>query len=158
VFLGAMVPVPGRPYTEVLAEEPGALTIDEVKAVLDGDGATGLPLDESDGDAALPWSLARPAFYDDLPEDVARRAWRRLRMQGLTSFTEPCPIDVWPAVPSTYVLMTGDRAVNPDWSRRVAAGRLGCDVVELPGGHSPFYGRPEELAEVLDRIASRGSQ
>ncbi|HLM06339.1 MAG TPA: alpha/beta fold hydrolase [Blastococcus sp.] len=60
-----------------------------------------------------------------------------------------CPLDRWPDVPSTYVLMTEDRAVGTDWSRRVAATRLGGDLRELPGSHSPFYSRPAELAELL---------
>jgi pimeloyl-ACP methyl ester carboxylesterase len=155
VFLGAMVPVPGRSYTEVMAEEPGAITIDGSDQVLSEEGLTlrrdaG---DEGEGDGPLAWSFARRFFYDDLPEDVARRAWGRLRPQGFAMFTEPCPIGEWPSVPSTYILMTGDRAVSPEWSRSVAAGRLGCDVVELPGGHSPFYARPAELARVLDQLA-----
>ena len=74
----------------------------------------------------------------------------------MTSFVEPCPIDTWPDVPATYILMTDDRSVNPEWSRAVARGRLGADLVELPGGHSPFYGRPAELADVLDAIATAG--
>jgi pimeloyl-ACP methyl ester carboxylesterase len=64
-------------------------------------------------------------------------------------FTERCPIDVWPDVPSTYILMTDDRAVNPAWSRRVAKDRIGANLIELGGGHSPFYSRPVELAQVL---------
>jgi hypothetical protein len=36
---------------------------------------------------------------------------------------------------------------------RVAHERLGADVVELPGGHSPFLSRPRVLADVLARIA-----
>ena len=45
--------------------------------------------------------------------------------------------------------MTDDRAVGPQWSRRVAKDRLGADLIELAGSHSPFYSRPVELAEVL---------
>jgi hypothetical protein len=44
-----------------------------------------------------------------------------------------------------------DRCVDPNWSRRVAA-RLGADVIELEGGHSPFLSRPAQLAEVLSRL------
>ncbi len=138
VFLGAMVPVPGQSYVEYLATEPGAVTF----------VAEPRPGDEL-REGSVSWLAAREGFYQDCPEPLARRAWERLRPQALTVFDERCPIDAWPEVPSTYVLMTEDRAVSPDWSRRVAKGRLGADVVELPGGHSPFYSRPAELAGVL---------
>jgi pimeloyl-ACP methyl ester carboxylesterase len=138
VFLAAMVPVPGRSDVEYLATEPGAVTF----------AAEPRPGDEL-REGSVSWLAAREGFYQDCPEPVARRAWERLRPQALTVFEERCPIDAWPDVPSTYVLMTEDRAVSPDWSRRVAKERLGADLVELPGGHSPFYSRPEELAGVL---------
>jgi hypothetical protein len=97
-------------------------------------------------------------FYGDLDDQTARSAWQRLRAMGLSAFTQPCPIDAWPDVPATYVLMTEDEAVGQDWSRRVAAGRLGAPVIELPGSHSPFYSRPRELARLLDEIARDGGR
>lgn len=69
----------------------------------------------------------------------------------MTVFTERCPLDSWPDVPSVYIVMAEDRAVNPEWSRR-AARRIGAELIELPGSHSPFYSRPAELAGVLSRI------
>jgi len=44
--------------------------------------------------------------------------------------------------------------VNPDWSKRIAQS-IGAEVVELPGSHSPFYSRPQAVADVLLRIAER---
>jgi hypothetical protein len=40
--------------------------------------------------------------------------------------------------------------MNNDRLRRVARERLDAELVELPGGHSPFLSRPAELAAVLD--------
>ena len=154
VFLGAMVPVPGRSYVEVLSDEPDALLIDELDDALSGDVASMSTATATIGeDGSLSWAFAREHFYQDLDEEVARRAWARLRPQGFSMFTEPCPLDAWPDIPSTYVVMTEDRSVNPAWSRRVAQGRLGSALVELPGGHSPFYGYPDQLVAVLDAIA-----
>lgn len=156
VFLAAMVPIPGKSLMDVYAAEPDAVTVSGVKEALHGEPAPELvdPDDaDADADAVMPWARARESFYLDLPEEVARRAWRRLRPQGMLPFTEPCPLDAWPDVPSTYIVMTDDRAVNPQWSRRVATGRLGADLIELPGSHSPFYANPEELVRVLDAVS-----
>jgi hypothetical protein len=136
------VPVPGRVYGEYLAEHPDAVVFD---------AGRGTP-----GPSGLSWEAASEGFYGDCDEDVARRAYERLRPTPLVVFTEPCPIDVWPSVPSTSIVMHDDRAVGPDWSRR-AAKRIGADLVELDGSHSPFYSRPDELADVLVAIADQDS-
>lgn len=155
VFLAAMVPVPGRSYLDVLAEEPDAVKAMDIGAAISDGALDGPAATDSEVRAVMPYELAVQMFYGDLDETTARAAWQRLRGQGVTVFTEPCPLDRWPDVPSTYILMTDDGSVNPAWSRRVAAGRLGADVIELPGSHSPFYSRPRELAAVLDGIAMR---
>jgi pimeloyl-ACP methyl ester carboxylesterase len=151
VFLGAMVPIPGRPHVDVLVDEPDALLIEEVADAVAGEAT--FDSAASDDGVSVSWSFAREHFYQDLDEAVARRAWERLRPQGFAMFTEPCPLTSWPAIPATYIVMTDDRAVNPEWSRAVARGRLGADLIELPGGHSPFYGHPDELAAALHALA-----
>lgn len=110
VFLAAMVPVPGRPYLEVLAEEPDAIKAMDLGTVIEDADAR-----EGGLDAVMPYERAVAMFYGDLDEETARSAWRRLRSQGTTVFTEACPIDTWPDVASTYVLMTEDGSVEPAW-------------------------------------------
>jgi hypothetical protein len=150
VFLGAMVPVPGLAYVDVLAAEPDAIkAVNVAETIRDNAAPSG------GHEVTMPFEQARALFYGDLDDATAQAAWQRLRPQGMTVFTEKCPLDTWPDVASTYVLMTEDGAVGQDWSRRVAAGRLGADLIELPGSHSPFYRRPTELAELLSGIARR---
>src|SRR4051794_23050965 len=71
VFLGAMVPVPGRSMIDVLAEEPDAITVQGAVEHISGEGP---PESDGAGDAVMSWDAARRSFYDDLPEDVGRRA------------------------------------------------------------------------------------
>jgi pimeloyl-ACP methyl ester carboxylesterase len=141
VFLGAMVPEPGMSNLEYLATEPGAVTLA---------GTEGLAEGEAPGkdEGVLGWDWARDGFYHDVPEEIARHAWERLRQQSFTVMTEPTPLEIWPDVPATYILMTEDRAVGQEWSRRRAK-EIGADLIEMGGGHSPFYSRPRELADVL---------
>ena len=68
-------------------------------------------------------------------------------------YTVPCSLERHPATPATYVVGQDDRLVNPEWSRRVARDRLGADLVELPGGHSPFLSRPAALAALLNQLS-----
>ncbi|MGA2929447.1 MAG: alpha/beta hydrolase, partial [Solirubrobacteraceae bacterium] len=94
-------------------------------------------------------AVARHALYADCDEEGARAAFERLRPQARTPYAKPCPIGRLPPIPRTYVVCGEDRIVNPELSRRIARERLDADLVELPGGHSPFLSRPGELAAVL---------
>ena len=47
--------------------------------------------------------------------------------------------------------------VTIEFSRAVTRPRLGIDLVEIPGDHSPFLGRPRQLADLLDRLARKPS-
>ncbi|BBZ34202.1 alpha/beta fold hydrolase [Mycolicibacterium confluentis] len=141
VFLCAMVPDPGRSQAQQERDED----------LMDPRYLSGL----SRADGCTSWSdldLAREMFYADCPDDVAAAAAVRLRPQSYGVVREVWT-DPLPAVPSTYIVCTEDRMVYPSWSRQVAVERLGADLVELPGGHSPFLSRPEALAEVLDGLA-----
>lgn len=136
VFVGGLLPVPGRTFADHLAANPDAISFPVPAA-----GGTG-PL-------GLTWEAVREGFYHDCPEKQAREMFKQLRHQAFRVFVEPCPVVSWPETPSTYVLMRDDRAVNGDWARRNAVDRIGAQLIELDGGHSPFLARPAALADVL---------
>ena len=56
------------------------------------------------------------------------------------------------AVEPRAIVCADDRALNPDWLRTAARERLGIDVAEIAGGHSPFLTRPSELAALIDSL------
>jgi len=141
IYLGAFVPVPGRSFAEQLADEPDTV-LPECRA----------GLGERDKQGRSRWideAVAQRVLYADCDERDAHVAFRRLRPQALAPYGVPCGLERLPFVPSTYVVCTEDRILNPKRSRRVATDRLGAELVELPGGHSPFLSRPSELAGVL---------
>jgi hypothetical protein len=51
------------------------------------------------------------------------------------------------------MICTEDQLLGREWAKRVARDRLGGELVELPGSHSPFLSRPSVLAEELLRLA-----
>jgi pimeloyl-ACP methyl ester carboxylesterase len=141
VFLAAVLPRPGRSFMEVAAADPPADPAFLVGAVDNGDGTSSF----------LPEHVER-FFTHDAPADTA---WvgARLRPQAWTIGDDVYPLDVWPQVPSAYIVCRDDRVVLPDWQRRAARELLGVEPVELDGGHEPMVARPAELAAVLDQIA-----
>jgi pimeloyl-ACP methyl ester carboxylesterase len=142
VFLAAMVPVEGESCAEQRRREPGMVTMPPEVLSRDELGRT-----------LAPPAAARHFYYQDCPPAVAAWATARLRWQAPTVMAERFVPGGWPAVPAAYVYCEDDRAVAPEWSRRVARERLGTEAVALPGGHSPFLSRPAQLAEVLSTVA-----
>lgn len=144
VYLCALIPLPGHSLTEQIGRGDmvngtylsglGALDSDDCRLWTDGD-------------------LARRAFYQDCPASLAQDSVSRMCRQAWTPYRELFPLKRFPTVAATSIICTDDQMVRPDWSRRVACDRLSANVVELPGGHSPFLSRPRLLAELLSRIA-----
>ncbi|MCW2984325.1 MAG: putative Hydrolase, alpha/beta fold family protein [Conexibacter sp.] len=147
VLVGAVVPQAGQRFIDYLQSA-------------DGQGAVTIPITKkSEGEETrgeCTWDVARRYFYPDCTEEDARWAWDQLRPRATTVLTESPPSTRWPDVPTTYVIMRDDLCVNPSWSRRVARS-LGANVIEMPGGHSPFIHSPEHLADVLVELAESGS-
>jgi pimeloyl-ACP methyl ester carboxylesterase len=138
VYLCALVPKPG--------ESLGAVAGDAIVPGF-GDSQVGHP----DGSSSWDPDAAVEAFYHDCDPALARWAASQLRPQGWRIGNDPSPLEALPDAPSTYILCTEERAVRPDWSRRVAEA-AGMRLIELPGSHSPFLSRPAELAKVLAAI------
>lgn len=149
VYLCALIPSPGRSLTDQIK---GGGMVD--RTYLSGLSA----FDFRDCRSWTDHDLARHAFYRDCDDRVAEASVSRLRRQAWTPYRERFPLEQFPAVASTSIHCAGDQMVRPDWSRRVAHERLGADVIELPGGHSPFLSRPRMLADVLARIADGVAQ
>lgn len=144
VYLCAMIPDVGRSLAEQLGDELEMLN----PVFQEG-------LSEPDEHLCQEWvdlDSARDVFYNDCDEQVARAAASRLRAQSVTPALHPFALAEHPRVPTTYIVCTDDKMLRPEWSRHAARERLTADLIELPGGHSPFYSRPSVLADVLLRL------
>ena len=133
VYLAAGVPQPGMTLDEQLQAEPDMLNPAWVGV-----------------DPSRDHEAARRFLFHDCDEATARWAvatqtpWYPEGLYG-----ERCPLAEFPPVSSTSIICTGDRVIQPAWSRRVAAERLHARVIELPGGHCPHVSRPALLADAL---------
>jgi pimeloyl-ACP methyl ester carboxylesterase len=146
VYVCALIPAIGKSMFEQFESEDG---------ISDQLWVSGMG--EPDAHGAKAWvnrKLARALLYADCDNALADRAIDRLRPQAFLAASVPFSISEFPAVSCTSVICTHDRMVGPDWSVRVSKERLGADIVELPGSHSPFLSRPEALAEVLLQTAA----
>ena len=85
------------------------------------------------------------SLFHDCDPATARAAVERLRPQARIDDLG----DELPDVERVSIVGRHDRAVRPDWSRRVARELLGVEPVEIETAHSPMLARPAELADLL---------
>ena len=100
------------------------------------------------------WAVVKPdyafnAFYHDCDPQVAAECIAQLRPFACVGWdlVETSVAPAWRLVPTTYVVCTQDRGVNPDDQRKMAA--QASEFVELDTSHSPFLSRPRQLADVI---------
>ena len=72
-----------------------------------------------------------------------------LRLQANKPIVEKCTIDEQPDVPTTIILGTLDRVLDPDMVTAIARKRLGLEPILIRSDHSPFLSMPGELADLL---------
>ncbi|WP_158277180.1 alpha/beta fold hydrolase [Serinibacter arcticus] len=133
VLLNPMIPTPGEPATG-WSDRAGQ-----------EDARREAGLGEFDGETD---------FFNDVPDAVRDRLLAvDDRTPSQRSFDEPWP-GPWPAgIPVTVLAAADDRLFPLALQRRLAAERLGCDVVVLPGGHCNALSHPEEIATALLALA-----
>ncbi len=143
VYLCALTPIPGQPFAQQLRDDAEMLNADYPKGLG--------PKDALGRRAWVDRELAAFHLFGDCDDATVSAAFSRLRPQAVYPYGLPCSLNEFPAVESTYVICAEDRMVNPDWSAAMARNRLGANVVEMPGSHSPFLSRPRELATLFAR-------
>jgi pimeloyl-ACP methyl ester carboxylesterase len=73
----------------------------------------------------------------------------RERGESAAAYSNPWPLDEWPAVPTRFVLCTQDRFFPESFMRRVVAERLGVVPNEIAAGHCVALSRPRQVADLL---------
>ena len=140
VFVCALLPLPGRPFSEQ----------NEAEGILEHDYQAGVESDEDGNRRWFDLGLCGRTMYSGCsPEDVAW-AFGRLRAQSSTMYTEASPLERWPDVPITDIRGDDDRLVSPVWAAKAAPERLGVVSAVIQGaGHSPMLSHPRALAALL---------
>jgi hypothetical protein len=93
----------------------------------------------------------RETFFHDVSPEVVEEAFTRgEKAQSGTPFEKPWPLEVWPNVPTRFLLCQDDRFLPAEFLRRVVVERLGIVPDEMEGGHLPAFSRPKELVSRLE--------
>jgi pimeloyl-ACP methyl ester carboxylesterase len=148
VYVAAFVPEDGESLLDLTERPEGAGDQVQANIVVEGDPAVGTMPDEA----------SVGALYGCCDKDVAGWAVARQRPQPVAPFATPVSLedsDAFEAIPRRYVLCRQDRAIPPALQRLMAERRDCQEIVELDTDHSPHLSATAELAEILDRFATR---
>ncbi|MGQ4420721.1 alpha/beta hydrolase [Streptomyces sp. SAS_269] len=132
VYLAAFVPAEG----ESAARLGGSTRLLASSIVQDGDGVTHV-------DSAA----AGEVFYADAPMERAAWAASLLRPQKPGCGRGVPERQSWKNTPSTYVICTQDRAIEPGLQREMS--RRCSRTLTWHTSHSPFISHPDRVAAVL---------
>ena len=141
VFLAAIMPDPGRPLMDIIAEvtfpsdQLGLTFLDDGRLVFD-----------AESDLQSSYQLA-PA------DEVAYIRKHLERPMSLGTDQKPSVDDpAWQTIPSTYIVCAEDRALRPEVQRAWARDRA-TDSHELPVDHCPQHSHPELVVDILEKLA-----
>ncbi len=139
LYVAAMMPARGEQYTRMTAPARQPEFIEGFRLLEDGRVA----MDPEIG--------ARCAFSQATEED--RDVWRR--NGAPMSFGRDPSLSFervgWETIPSTYIVCTEDRAIIPAAQQKWA--KQATSVIERPWDHSPSVSHPDEVADLVAKIA-----
>jgi pimeloyl-ACP methyl ester carboxylesterase len=95
--------------------------------------------------------IYKEGLYHDCADDITELAKVLLSAEPVESGITPLQLtdENFGRVPRIYIECTEDRAVTPFIQRMMYTETPCGKVYSLPTGHSPFFSRPKELAELL---------
>jgi pimeloyl-ACP methyl ester carboxylesterase len=140
VYVAAFMPEAGEPFQRTTAPARLPEFAAGISALDDGR----LELDAEVG-ARCAFTYATDADHD---------LWRRNRRPMSFGRDRSIAFDAvgWETIPSTYVVSSEDRCIDPSAQRAWAT--RATNVIERPYDHSPGLSRPEEIADLLAEIAA----
>lgn len=149
VYIAAFALEQGETVAHAAADEARAARLDHTGRPKLADAL----ISDDDGKTTTVRSdMAVRLFYNECPPAVASWAVPRLGRHRMGNFDQEVAACGWRAHPSTYIACGLDNAVHPDLQRIMA--KRTTRSVELAADHSPFLGRPQEIAELLTAIVT----
>lgn len=108
-------------------------------------------LEESLNATTLDPAIYKAGLYADCDEDIVQLAKVLLSHEPLVSGLTPLQLteEKFGSVPRVYIECTEDRAVTPFIQRKMYT-EMPCEkVYSMATSHSPFFSKPQELADIL---------
>lgn len=96
---------------------------------------------------------AKQKFYNDLSESEAQKLFESLLPHSQDAFETPSyftPADI--TISKTYVICEKDQILSLELQNQLVAQTPGLRAEPIDAGHCPFLSKPDEFAELVNRI------
>ena len=143
VYLSAYLPKNGQSLQE-LAESDGESLI-----------GRNLKFAEDFSGASLPDEVAVEVFAGDCPDDIKKLVVEKARLEPLAAFQAKVSLtdENFGRLPKIFIETTKDKGVGTSLQEQmIAANGTVEKVYKIESGHSPYFAKPQELAEILNAI------
>jgi pimeloyl-ACP methyl ester carboxylesterase len=102
------------------------------------------------------WWIDQEHFVADFAADIPAAKARFMALSQVPistdSFTHKVMKPAWKTKPTSYMVATEDRSINPDQERMMAK-RARAKTVELKASHVVYISHPEETAKLIEEAA-----
>jgi pimeloyl-ACP methyl ester carboxylesterase len=109
---------------------------------------------KSDGNGN--WWIEKEHFAADFAADISpeKAAFMAISQVPIStdSFTHKVTKPAWKTKPTSYMVATADRAINPDQERMMAK-RARARTVEVNASHVAYMSHPKETAKLIEEAA-----
>jgi pimeloyl-ACP methyl ester carboxylesterase len=142
VYLAAFVVPNGKSTLDLAADDSESRLAGKLTVAPDGRTAT------------VGAEHLRECFYARCSDDDVALARSLLVPEGLAAFRAPVTTTAgrWGAIASAYIECVEDRAIGISRQRRFAGFLKDPARISLDTDHSPFFSRPDDLAESLSKL------
>lgn len=98
----------------------------------------------------------KEALCADVDDELIKQHIK-LGLHSMKTLVSPLKKAAWGKIPATYILCEQDVAI-PASVQQFMIDEVGIkDVVRLPASHSPFLSMPDEVFDIIDRVANQKS-
>jgi pimeloyl-ACP methyl ester carboxylesterase len=108
---------------------------------------------DSNGQAWIPEDDFVGHFAGDIDPAKARVMYAVQQPLSLSTLEDVMGKPAWKALPSWYLVATGDEAIPPDAERQFA-GRMGATTVEVESGHCAMVSHPDEVTSLIEQTVA----
>ena len=144
VYLCAWVPQDGQSALDVRASAPRQLLLDAMVRAPDGLSTSFDP------------AKVQAKFYQDCPPGTLEFALQNLCWEPTAPSNTPVHLGPnYAGVPRSYIRCLQDQAIPPEFQVTLSNDWPASDIFQMSCGHSPFFARPDQLAELLIGIAAK---
>lgn len=92
-------------------------------------------------------------FAGDLPAEEQRLVWATHAPPAADLLTQQAKGTAWRSKPTSYIVATKDRTVQPELQRFVSK-RMGAKVYEIESSHVPMLSQPRKVLDVIRAAAT----